>query len=127
MYEVLERIILDRLIKHRDEIARDEQADQMFIVRRVIEIWQGFAIDDIVGRIVESNSPADIILEPLRRLLTDLENADDVVIFAGSITKLQHVVNLVSKLAAAYVYALINACRCASLRDLERGFGWKDN
>ncbi|KAK6735459.1 hypothetical protein RB195_018584 [Necator americanus] len=86
-----------------------------------------FAIDDIVGRIVESNSPADIILEPLRRLLTDLENADDVVIFAGSITKLQHVVNLVSKLAAAYVYALINACRCASLRDLERGFGWKDN
>ncbi|KAK6745840.1 hypothetical protein RB195_012140 [Necator americanus] len=34
--------------------------------------------------------------------LTDLEYADDVVIFAESSTKLQHVVNLVSKLAAAY-------------------------
>ncbi|KAK6752544.1 hypothetical protein RB195_003768 [Necator americanus] len=49
MYKVLERIILDRLIKHREETTRDEQAgfrpcrstiDQVFIVRRVIEIWQ---------------------------------------------------------------------------------------
>ncbi|KAK6743866.1 hypothetical protein RB195_010892 [Necator americanus] len=48
MYKVLERIILDRLIKHREEKTRDEQAgfrpgwstiDQVFIVRRVIEIW----------------------------------------------------------------------------------------
>ncbi|KAK6736497.1 hypothetical protein RB195_019279 [Necator americanus] len=40
--------------------------------------------------------------------LTDLEYADDVVIFAKSTTKPQHDVNLVSKLAAAYgyVYAL---------------------
>ncbi|KAK6764167.1 hypothetical protein RB195_024476 [Necator americanus] len=47
MYKVLERIILDRLIKHREETTRDEQAgfrpgrstiDQVFIVRRVIEI-----------------------------------------------------------------------------------------
>ncbi|KAK6765247.1 hypothetical protein RB195_025253 [Necator americanus] len=35
-------------------------------------------------------------------LLTDLEYADDVVIFTKSTTKHQHVVNLVSKLAAAY-------------------------
>ncbi|KAK6757572.1 hypothetical protein RB195_015407 [Necator americanus] len=47
MYKVLERIIPDRLIKHREETTRDEQAgfratiDQVFIVRRVIEIWQG--------------------------------------------------------------------------------------
>ncbi|KAK6760389.1 hypothetical protein RB195_021744 [Necator americanus] len=46
--------------------------------------------------------PADIILAPSGCPLTDLEYADDVVIFAESSTKLQHVVNLVSKLAAAY-------------------------
>ncbi|KAK6761856.1 hypothetical protein RB195_022807 [Necator americanus] len=34
--------------------------------------------------------------------LTTLEYADNAVIFAESSTKLQHVVNLVSKLAAAY-------------------------
>ncbi|KAK6763581.1 hypothetical protein RB195_024053 [Necator americanus] len=33
---------------------------------------------------------------------TDLEYADDVVLFAESTTKLQHVINLVSKLTAAY-------------------------
>ncbi|KAK6727850.1 hypothetical protein RB195_005492 [Necator americanus] len=46
--------------------------------------------------------PTDIILAPSGCPLTDLEYADDVVIFAESSTKLQHVVNLVSKLAAAY-------------------------
>ncbi|KAK6739362.1 hypothetical protein RB195_021033 [Necator americanus] len=43
--------------------------------------------------------PVDIILG---RPLTVLECADDVVIFVESSTKLQHVVNLVSKLAATY-------------------------
>ncbi|KAK6735975.1 hypothetical protein RB195_018939 [Necator americanus] len=52
MYKVLERIILDRLIKHCEETTRDEQAgfrpgrstiDQVFIVRRVIEIWQRYS------------------------------------------------------------------------------------
>ncbi|KAK6761244.1 hypothetical protein RB195_022352 [Necator americanus] len=52
MYKVLERIILDRLIKHREETTRDEQAgfrpgrstiDQVFIVWRVIEIWQRYS------------------------------------------------------------------------------------
>ncbi|KAK6764071.1 hypothetical protein RB195_024411 [Necator americanus] len=52
MYKVLERIILDRLIKHHEETTRDEQAgfrpgrstvDQVFIVRRVIEIWQRYS------------------------------------------------------------------------------------
>ncbi|KAK6730590.1 hypothetical protein RB195_007197 [Necator americanus] len=188
MYKVLERIILDRLIKHREE-HRDEQAgfrpgrstiDQVFIVRRVIEIWQryskpmqlafldfeatfdsphrgrllnalsadgvpgkfvrllddmnqrttaavrtpagcttsfevvtgvrqgavagflfNFAIDDIMRKTVEQ-CPADIFLAPSGCPLTDLEYSDDVVIFAESSTKLQHVVNLVSKLAAAY-------------------------
>ncbi|KAK6737703.1 hypothetical protein RB195_020046 [Necator americanus] len=190
MYKVLECIILDRLIKHREETTRDEQAgfrlgrstiDQVFIVRRVIEIWQryskpmqlgflnfeaafdsprrscflnafradgvpgkfvrllhdmnqrtsaavrtpagcttpfeevtgvrqgavagpflfNFAIDDIMRRKVDQ-CPADIVLAPSGCPLTDLEYADDVVIFAESSTKLQHIVNLVSKLATAY-------------------------
>ncbi|KAK6762969.1 hypothetical protein RB195_023613 [Necator americanus] len=45
--------------------------------------------------------PADIVLAPSRCPLTDLEYADDVI-FAESSTKLQHAVNLVSKLAATY-------------------------
>ncbi|KAK6728214.1 hypothetical protein RB195_005703 [Necator americanus] len=45
--------------------------------------------------------PLDIILGPSGCLLTDLEYAGDVVI-AESNRKLQHIVNLVSKLAAAY-------------------------
>ncbi|KAK6760646.1 hypothetical protein RB195_021923 [Necator americanus] len=59
-----------------------------------------FAIDDIMRRTVD-HCPS-IVLAPSGRPLTDLEYADDVVIFAESSTKLQHVVNLVSKLAAAY-------------------------
>ncbi|KAK6728286.1 hypothetical protein RB195_005745 [Necator americanus] len=52
MHKVLERIILDRLIKHREETTCDEQAgsrpgqftiEQVFIVRRVIEIWQRYS------------------------------------------------------------------------------------
>ncbi|KAK6748090.1 hypothetical protein RB195_000986 [Necator americanus] len=191
MYKVLERIILDRLMKHREETMRDEQAgfrpgrstiDQVFIVGRVIEIWQrysklmqiafldfeaafdcphrgrllnalrvdgvpgkfvrllddmnqrttaavrrpagcttpfevvtgvrqgaqvagpflfNFAIDDIMRRTMDQ-CPADIVLAPSGRSLTDLEYADDVVIFAESSAKLQHVFNFVSKLAAAY-------------------------
>ncbi|KAK6764192.1 hypothetical protein RB195_024492 [Necator americanus] len=113
MYKVLERIILDRLIKHREETTRNEQAgfspgrstiDQMFIVRRAIEIWQRYskpmqlAFLDL-GKTVDQCS-ADIVLAPSGYPLTDLEYADDVI-FAESSTKLQHV-NLVSKLAAAY-------------------------
>ncbi|KAK6758466.1 hypothetical protein RB195_015967 [Necator americanus] len=183
-------IILDRLIKHREETTRDEQAgfrpgrstiDQVFIVRRVIEIWQryskpmqlafldfeaafdsphrgrvlnafradgvpgkfvrllddinqrttavvrtpagyttpfevvtmvrqgavarsflfNFAINEIMGRTVDQ-CPAEDVLAPAAYLLTDFEYDDDLVIFAESTTKLQHVVNLVSKLAAAY-------------------------
>ncbi|KAK6748443.1 hypothetical protein RB195_001208 [Necator americanus] len=60
-----------------------------------------FAIDDIMRRTVDQ-CPADIILAPSGRSLTDLEYADDVVIFAESSTKLQHAVKLVSKMAAAY-------------------------
>ncbi|KAK6749708.1 hypothetical protein RB195_001985 [Necator americanus] len=50
----------------------------------------------------EHQCPADIVLAPSGYPLTDLEYADDVVIFAESSTKLQHVVNLVPKLTAAY-------------------------
>ncbi|KAK6749784.1 hypothetical protein RB195_002034 [Necator americanus] len=59
-----------------------------------------FAIDDVMRRIVDQ-CPADIIPVPSGHPLTDLEYADDVVIFAKSSTNLQHVVHLVSKLAAA--------------------------
>ncbi|KAK6762919.1 hypothetical protein RB195_023576 [Necator americanus] len=190
MYKVLECIILDRLIKHREETTREEQAgfrpgrstiDQVFIVWSVIEIWQryskpmqlafldfeaafdsphrgrllnalsadgvpgkfvrllddmnqrtttvvrtpagcttpfevvtgvrqgavagpflfNFAFDDIMRRTV-GQYLADIVLAPSGCPFTDLEYADDVVIFAESSTKLQHVVNLLSKLTAAY-------------------------
>ncbi|KAK6729736.1 hypothetical protein RB195_006657 [Necator americanus] len=57
-----------------------------------------FAIDDIMRRTVDQ-CPADIVLAPSLCPLTDLEYTDDVVI---NFKKLQHVVNLVSKLAAAY-------------------------
>ncbi|KAK6764257.1 hypothetical protein RB195_024539 [Necator americanus] len=154
---VLERIILNRLIKHREETTRDEQAGfrpgrstigQVFIVRRVIEIWQrnskpmqlafldfeavldsphrgrllnalradgapgkfvrllvvtgvrqgtvtgplpfNLAIDDIMRRIVDQ-CPDDIVLAPSGCPLTDREYAEDVVIFAESSIKLQHV------------------------------------
>ncbi|KAK6763726.1 hypothetical protein RB195_024162 [Necator americanus] len=60
-----------------------------------------FAIDDIMRRTVDQ-CPADIVLAPSGCPLTDLEYADDVVIFAESSTKLQNFVNFVSKLAAAY-------------------------
>ncbi|KAK6759594.1 hypothetical protein RB195_021274 [Necator americanus] len=50
--------------------------------------------------------PAGIVLAPSGCPLTDLEYADDVVIFAESSTKLQHVVNLVSQQAAAYGFHL---------------------
>ncbi|KAK6763779.1 hypothetical protein RB195_024201 [Necator americanus] len=129
---------MDRLIKHREETTRDEQAgfrpgrstiDQVFIVRRVIEIWQRcskpmqLAFLDF-GKTVDQ-CPADIILSPSGCPLTDLGHDDNVVIFAGSTTKLLHVVNLVSKLAAAYGLrlGLVNASRCGSVRDLERESG----
>ncbi|KAK6763982.1 hypothetical protein RB195_024351 [Necator americanus] len=60
-----------------------------------------FAIDDNMRRTVDQ-CPADIVLAPSGCPLADFEYADDVVIFAESSTKLQHVVNLVSELAAAY-------------------------
>ncbi|KAK6736463.1 hypothetical protein RB195_019257 [Necator americanus] len=52
MYKVLERIILDRLTRHREETKRYKQAgfrpgrstiDQVLIVKGVIEIWQRFS------------------------------------------------------------------------------------
>ncbi|KAK6755704.1 hypothetical protein RB195_014223 [Necator americanus] len=189
MYKVLERIILDRLIERCEEITCDEQADfgpgqstigQVFIVKRVIEIWQryskpmqlafldfgaafvspyqgrllnalgadgvprkfvrlldmnqrttaavrtpagcttpfevvtgvrqgavsrsflfNFAIHDIMRRTVDQGR-ADIILTPSGHPVTDLEYTDDFAVFAGSSTKLQHVVKLASNLAAAY-------------------------
>ncbi|KAK6729567.1 hypothetical protein RB195_006548 [Necator americanus] len=64
-----------------------------------------FAIDDIMQRTVDKR-PADVVLAPSGRSLTNLEYADDVVIFAESSTKLQHVVNLVLNVAAVYVLRL---------------------
>ncbi|KAK6760809.1 hypothetical protein RB195_022031 [Necator americanus] len=74
--------------------------------------------------------PVDIVLAPSECPLTDLEYADDVVIFAESSKKLPHVVNLVSKLAATYGLHL-RPDKCmqmdGSLRDLERESGWTGN
>ncbi|KAK6732013.1 hypothetical protein RB195_016413 [Necator americanus] len=62
-----------------------------------------FAIDDIMR---EQSTSGDIILAPSGCPLTDLEYADDVVIFAESSTKLQHVVKFVSKVALVAAYGL---------------------
>ncbi|KAK6755990.1 hypothetical protein RB195_014404 [Necator americanus] len=189
MYKVLERIILDRLIKHREETTRDEQngfrpgrstTDQVSIVRRAFEIWERYSkpmqlafldfeaafdsphqgrllnalrADGVPGRFVRllgmnqrptaavrtpaigttpfevvtgvrqeavagpflfkfavvhinvkssGQCSADIVLAPSGCPSTDLEHADDVVIFAGKQYEISHVVNLVSKLAPAY-------------------------
>ncbi|KAK6754471.1 hypothetical protein RB195_013460 [Necator americanus] len=58
-----------------------------------------FAIDAIMQRIIDQ-CPTDIILAPSGRPLTYLRYADDVI-FAESKMKLQHAVNVISKLAAA--------------------------
>ncbi|KAK6760981.1 hypothetical protein RB195_022161 [Necator americanus] len=67
MCKVLERIILDRLIQHREKTTCDKQSgfrpgrsttDQMFIVTRVIEVWQ-------------------LYLKPLQLAFLDLEVAFD--------------------------------------------------
>ncbi|KAK6765420.1 hypothetical protein RB195_025369 [Necator americanus] len=172
MYKVLERNILDRLIRQRKEAIRDEQGGfrlgpwtpgQMFIVRRLIEavfkdttgkfvrlmndmnrrtiaavrtpagcttpfevetgVRQGgvagpfcptFTVDGLMRRTTEQ-CPVDVILAPSPRVLVDVEYTDNVVIFASSSAKLQHVVNIVSKLAAYRLrLRLINASRCGS-------------
>ncbi|KAK6744060.1 hypothetical protein RB195_011015 [Necator americanus] len=95
MYEVLERIILERPIKHREETTRDEKADfrlgqstfGVFIVRSVIEIWQWtLPVEFRHPRHYAKNSKelsADIVLAPSGRPLTDFENANDVVMFTA--------------------------------------------
>ncbi|KAK6764817.1 hypothetical protein RB195_024948 [Necator americanus] len=87
-----------------------------------------FAIDDIMRRTVDQ-CPADIVLAPSGCPLTDLEYAKDVAVFAENSAKLQHVVNLYRSWLQPmdYAYALINASRCGSLRDLQRESGWTDN
>ncbi|KAK6763072.1 hypothetical protein RB195_023686 [Necator americanus] len=91
MYKVLERIILDRLIKHREETRRDEQAgfrpgrsttDQVFFVRRVIEIWQRHSKPTFLDFEAAFDSPhrghllnalrADRVPERFVRLLNDM-------------------------------------------------------
>ncbi|KAK6734368.1 hypothetical protein RB195_017881 [Necator americanus] len=66
--------------------------------------------------------PTDVILALFGLPLVDLEYTDDVAVFASSSAKLQHVVNLASKLAAAYGMrsALINVSSCGSPRDPPR-------
>ncbi|KAK6735522.1 hypothetical protein RB195_018625 [Necator americanus] len=54
-----------------------------------------FSIDHIMRRTADQ-CPADIVLAPSRCPLTDLENADVVIILAEASTKLQHSVILVS-------------------------------
>ncbi|KAK6744086.1 hypothetical protein RB195_011034 [Necator americanus] len=58
------------------------------------------AIDDIMRRTVDLR-PSDVVIAPSGRPLTDLEYANNVVIFTESSKKLQHVFKLVSKLSAA--------------------------
>ncbi|KAK6760331.1 hypothetical protein RB195_021707 [Necator americanus] len=76
-------------VLQREETRRDEQADfcpgrstidQVFNVKRVIEIWPRFAIDDIMRRVVDQ-CPACIVLAPSGCPLADLGYADNVVTF----------------------------------------------
>ncbi|KAK6742682.1 hypothetical protein RB195_010127 [Necator americanus] len=122
MYKVLERIILSRLIKHLEETTRDEQAgfrpgrstiDQVFIVRRVIEIWQRYS-------------------KPMQLEFLDFEAAFDSphrgrVLNALRADGVQRSLYRSWLQPMDYVYALINASRCGSLRDLDRKSGWTDN
>ncbi|KAK6732170.1 hypothetical protein RB195_016508 [Necator americanus] len=66
-----------------------------------MEVLSNFAIYDIMRRAVDQYSAA-IILPTSGCPMTGLEYVDDVVIFAESGAKLQHVVKLVSKLAAVH-------------------------
>ncbi|KAK6760654.1 hypothetical protein RB195_021929 [Necator americanus] len=59
------------------------------------------AVSDIMRRTVEQ-CHADVILAPSIRPLVELKYAHDVALFASSSARSQHVVNLASKLAAAY-------------------------
>ncbi|KAK6749759.1 hypothetical protein RB195_002020 [Necator americanus] len=121
MYKVLEWIIPDRLIKNHEEITRDEQAGfrpdrsttgqlsppRPSDVQHRLRWWSKtrdsgrtlpvqFRHDENMRATVDQ-WPVDIVPAPSGR---PFEYADDVVIFAESSMKLQHVV-LVSKLAAA--------------------------
>ncbi|KAK6755003.1 hypothetical protein RB195_013772 [Necator americanus] len=92
---------------HRDRLLKALRADGV----RGNDNWSetrgragflfNFAVGDIMRRRVDQ-CPNNIGLALSKCPLTDLEYANYVVIFAESITKLQHVVNIVSKLAAAY-------------------------
>ncbi|KAK6761124.1 hypothetical protein RB195_022260 [Necator americanus] len=66
-----------------------------------------FAVDDIMRRTVEQCS-ADIVLALSECPLTELEYDDDVVVFASSKAKLQHVIDLESILALAYGLRLLS-------------------
>ncbi|KAK6743427.1 hypothetical protein RB195_010591 [Necator americanus] len=68
-----------------------------------------FAIDGIMRKISAQYS-GGIVLAPSDRLLTHLEYANNVVVFAEGSTKRLHVVHLESKLAAPmdYICTVIN-------------------
>ncbi|KAK6734838.1 hypothetical protein RB195_018181 [Necator americanus] len=59
------------------------------------------AVDGTMRRTVKQR-PADVVLAQCARSSADLGYADDVVKFDSSSLKLQYVIDLVSKLAAAY-------------------------
>ncbi|KAK6738048.1 hypothetical protein RB195_020259 [Necator americanus] len=70
-----ERIILDQILRHREETTRDDKAgfrpgrstiDQAFIVRRVIEVWQQYS-------------------EPLHLAFLDFEAAFDLPLLTESV------------------------------------------
>ncbi|KAK6763422.1 hypothetical protein RB195_023936 [Necator americanus] len=127
MYKALERITLGRLIEHCEETTCNEQPgccagrsviDQMFIVRRVIDIWQRYSkpmqsVFPDFEAIFDSPHRVRLLKyqeSHARCLLTGLEYTNDVVIFAESSTKLQHFVNIVLK-SPRTVYRFIVAWR----------------
>ncbi|KAK6757522.1 hypothetical protein RB195_015376 [Necator americanus] len=72
--------------------------------------------------------PTDIVLAPSGCPLTDHECAGDVVIYAESSAKLQNVVNLVSKMAAAYgLHIRPRKCKQMWVSSRPWELRWNDN
>ncbi|KAK6740501.1 hypothetical protein RB195_008765 [Necator americanus] len=75
--------------KKFEKAVRQEAVTRLFLFN--------FAVDDIMRR-----TPVDVVIAPYGRPFVYLEYVDDGVIFASNNAKLQRVVDVVSKLAAAY-------------------------
>ncbi|KAK6751114.1 hypothetical protein RB195_002845 [Necator americanus] len=121
----------DLLIKWTEFLAEFKTLENLVVTR----IKQGagpflfnFAIDDITRGTVDQ-CPTPIILTPSQRPLTDLEPLT-TLLYSRKATRDFSLLSTFYRSwlqPMEYVYAVINACRCVSLRNLERESEWADN